>query len=43
VLHFWWLVKSDVREPLLYASILAVLLGWRVWKNLSARRTARAR
>ncbi|QDH71788.1 sulfoxide reductase heme-binding subunit YedZ [Lysobacter alkalisoli] len=31
VLHFWWLVKSDVREPLLYALILAVLLGWRVF------------
>lgn len=31
VLHFWWLVKSDIREPLLYAAILAVLLGWRAW------------
>lgn len=43
VLHFWWLVKSDIREPLLYASILAVLLGWRVWKKVSARRIATAR
>jgi sulfoxide reductase heme-binding subunit YedZ len=43
VLHFWWLVKSDIREPLLYASILALLLGWRVWKKVSARRTAVAR
>lgn len=43
VLHFWWLVKSDIREPLLYAAILAVLLGWRLWKRLSARRTAAAR
>ena len=25
VLHFWWLVKADVREPLVYALILAVL------------------
>lgn len=40
VLHFWWLVKSDIREPLLYAAILAVLLGWRVWKKVSVRRTA---
>ncbi len=31
VLHFWWLVKSDIREPALYAGILAVLLGWRLW------------
>ncbi|HYM87438.1 MAG TPA: ferric reductase-like transmembrane domain-containing protein, partial [Pseudoxanthomonas sp.] len=42
VLHFWWLVKSDIREPLLYASILAVLLGWRGWKAFSRRRTATA-
>ena len=31
VLHFWWLVKSDIREPLLYAVIAAALLGWRLW------------
>ncbi len=43
VLHFWWLVKSDIREPLLYAAILAALLGWRLWKKLSLRRTAAAR
>jgi sulfoxide reductase heme-binding subunit YedZ len=42
VLHFWWLVKSDIREPLLYASILAVLLAWRAWKAVSRRRTAAA-
>lgn len=42
VLHFWWLVKSDIREPLLYAGILAVLLGWRAWKAISRRRTAAA-
>jgi sulfoxide reductase heme-binding subunit YedZ len=42
VLHFWWLVKSDIREPLLYASILTVLLGWRAWKAFSRRRTATA-
>lgn len=37
VLHFWWIVKTDVREPLLYAAILAVLLGWRAWKRFGAR------
>jgi methionine sulfoxide reductase heme-binding subunit len=42
VLHFWWLVKSDIREPALYAGLLAILLGWRIahaWrqrKRLSA-------
>jgi sulfoxide reductase heme-binding subunit YedZ len=43
VLHFWWLVKSDIREPAMYAGILAVLLGWRAWKAISARRTIATR
>jgi methionine sulfoxide reductase heme-binding subunit len=30
VIHFLWLVKSDIREPSLYGAILAVLLGFRV-------------
>ncbi|MET0328578.1 MAG: protein-methionine-sulfoxide reductase heme-binding subunit MsrQ [Luteimonas sp.] len=38
VLHFWWIVKSDWREPALYAGILALLLGWRVWKAFERRR-----
>lgn len=43
VLHFWWQVKSDIREPALYAAILAVLLGWRAWKWLAKRRATSAR
>ncbi|HSH72834.1 MAG TPA: protein-methionine-sulfoxide reductase heme-binding subunit MsrQ [Methylophilaceae bacterium] len=31
VVHFWWLVKKDIREPLIYAVILAVLLGIRIY------------
>lgn len=31
VLHYLWLVKADLREPLLYAAILGVLLGYRLW------------
>jgi methionine sulfoxide reductase heme-binding subunit len=27
--HFYWLVKRDKREPLLYLAILTALLGWR--------------
>ena len=30
VLHFWWMVKRDISEPLLYAVVLALLLGWRL-------------
>lgn len=28
--HFYWQVKADVREPLVYILALSVLLGWRV-------------
>ncbi len=35
VLHFLWLVKADLREPLIYAAVLAVLLAARVpWARL---------
>ncbi len=30
VVHFWWLVKKDIREPALFAMILTVLLGTRL-------------
>lgn len=39
--HFWWQVKADVREPLVYAAIAAVLLGWRLQRHLR-RRAAQA-
>lgn len=31
VLHYLWLVKRDLTQPLLYAAVLAVLLGLRLW------------
>lgn len=34
VLHYLWLVKRDLTEPLLYAAVLAVLLGLRLWWRL---------
>ena len=40
VAHFWMMVKADIREPLVYAALLAVLLGWRLWGF--ARRAQRA-
>ena len=30
VIHYWWLVKADIREPMKYGAILAVLLGYRI-------------
>jgi sulfoxide reductase heme-binding subunit YedZ len=43
VIHFYWLVKSDVHLPLIYAGIMAVLLGWRVFAWFSDRRRKPAR
>ncbi len=37
VWHYYWQVKRDVREPLLYAFMLAVLLGYRIVKRVQAR------
>ena len=31
VAHFWWLVKKDIREPLAFAAVLALLLGVRLF------------
>ena len=33
VTHFWWQVKADWREPLVYALVLAGLLGWRLHRS----------
>ncbi|MDE0411541.1 MAG: sulfoxide reductase heme-binding subunit YedZ [Gammaproteobacteria bacterium] len=37
VLHFWWMVKIDTREPAIYTCILAGLLGFRLIFYLKAR------
>jgi len=34
LVHFFLLVKADVREPILYAAILTVLLGERLYRKL---------
>lgn len=42
VWHYWWQVKADIREPLLYSAGLALLLGWRLWRRTARRRAAAA-
>ncbi|HEX4949549.1 MAG TPA: protein-methionine-sulfoxide reductase heme-binding subunit MsrQ [Blastocatellia bacterium] len=34
VVHFYWLVKADTTEPMIYAAVLAVLLGIRILYKL---------
>jgi methionine sulfoxide reductase heme-binding subunit len=44
VLHYYWLVKSDVRKPLMYAAIVAILLAFRLFARLmKSRGTATVR
>jgi len=38
VVHFLWLVKKDLREPMLYAVILALLLAIRIYYRISKRK-----
>lgn len=43
VVHYWWLVKADILEPLIYGLILAALLGLRGWwRELERRRQVAA-
>ncbi len=43
VVHYYWLVKSDVRLPLLYGTLVGLLLAYRVAAALVARTASRAR
>jgi len=40
VLHFWWLVKKDITEPFIFASLLALLLIIRLLYLLKQQRSA---
>jgi len=42
VIHYYWLVKSDIRLPLLYAGLVALLLLYRVVASALGRKTTRA-
>ena len=43
VIHFWWLVKKDVTEPLFYAIVLASLLGIRIYFRQRSTSKAQSR
>jgi sulfoxide reductase heme-binding subunit YedZ len=54
VIHYFWLVKSDIHKPLEYAAVIGILLAWRVYawrsggggrapaKSISRKETAAA-
>ena len=39
VIHYYWLVKSDVRKPLFYGALVAILLLWRLGSWISKQRS----
>ncbi len=41
VWHYWWQVKKDITEPAIYAAILSVLLGLRIYWRLQSRSKAK--
>ena len=44
VIHYWWLVKADIRYPLGYTAVVALLLSMRVvWSRRTREAAARAR
>ncbi len=44
VIHYYWLVKADIRKPVEYGFVLSLLLSYRLWvwgwPKLKARRAA---
>jgi sulfoxide reductase heme-binding subunit YedZ len=40
VWHYWWQVKKDIRQPLLYVGMVTVLLGYRVVVHMRNRARA---
>jgi sulfoxide reductase heme-binding subunit YedZ len=40
VVHYWWLVKADITRPQIYAAIVAILLGARLYYRYGIRRSA---
>lgn len=44
VIHFYWQVKADIRRPLQYGSVLAILLAYRLfvkWKPFALPRVSK--
>ena len=42
VVHFIWLVKADLLEPLVYAAVLSVLFGVRIWLRATRSGTGKS-
>jgi sulfoxide reductase heme-binding subunit YedZ len=43
VLHFIWLVKSDLRDPLIFAAVFVLLMAFRISGWLGGRGRKKSR
>ncbi len=43
VLHYLWMVKADIRDPIIYGSILILLLSHRAWSKRKEEAVRRRR
>jgi sulfoxide reductase heme-binding subunit YedZ len=45
ILHFFWMRsgKKNYAEVMVYAAILALLIGWRIWHQLKTKRAAQVK
>ncbi len=41
LLHYWWMVRADFSKAEIYLTILAVLLGYRLWVYVQGLRRVR--
>ena len=41
VVHYWWLVKADIRHPAVYAALVTLLLGFRLLLSVKRARVQR--
>jgi sulfoxide reductase heme-binding subunit YedZ len=41
VVHYWWLVKADIRHPAIYAAFVVLLLGYRAVASMQRLRLQR--
>jgi len=38
VVHYYWLVKSDIRKPAFYGVVVGILLAWRIWSRTAKKK-----
>ena len=42
VIHYYWLVKSDIRKPVFYGVLVTMLLVWRLWSWIATKKAPAA-